>query len=132
MISAGMNILSKAALGLVFSAVLSGARGAEPAQNFEFFEAKVRPILTDHCYKCHSTESEKIKGGLLLDSKEGLLRGGDSGIVLVPGEPDKSKIIVAVRHTDKDLQMPPKEKLSGQEIADLEEWVRMGAPDPRV
>src|SRR6185436_13371308 len=105
---------------------------AEPAANFEFFETKIRPILLDRCYKCHSAESEKIKGGLLLDTREGLLKGGDSGIVLVPGDAEKSKLIIAVRHTDKDLQMPPKEKLSAQEISDLEEWVRMGAPDPRI
>jgi len=121
-------------LGLLLmgSAISTAVSAAELGTNYEFFEAKVRPILVDRCYKCHSTDAEKVKGGLLLDTKDGLLKGGDSGIVLVPRDPEKSKLIIAVRHTDKDLQMPPKEKLSPQEIADLEEWVRMGAPDPRV
>jgi hypothetical protein len=97
----------------------------------EFFERKVRPVLVEHCYKCHSVEADKVKGGLLLDSREALLKGGDSGPVLVPGDPDQSRLIVAVRHTDPDLQMP-KEKLSDADISALEEWVKMGAPDPRT
>ncbi len=99
----------------------------------EFFERKIRPILTDDCYKCHSQDSVKIKGGLLLDSRDGLLKGGDTGPAIKPGDPDQSLLIKAVRYTDKDLQMPPKDKkLSPEKIAALEAWVRMGAPDPRV
>ena len=97
-----------------------------------FFREKVEPILKEHCYDCHSLEAEKIKGGLLLDSKEATLRGGDTGPALNPGDPDNSKIIIAVRHTDPDLQMPPKKKLADEQIALLEQWVKMGAPDPRV
>jgi hypothetical protein len=110
---------------------ITSATPAENTTKFEFFEARIRPILTDHCYECHSVESEKIKGGLLLDSREGILKGGDSGTVLVPGDPAKSKLIIAVHKTDKDLKMPPKEDLTPQQIADLEQWVKDGAPDPR-
>ena len=98
----------------------------------DFFENKIRPILGDRCYKCHSTLAEKIKGGLLLDSREALLKGGDSGKVIVPGDPDSSLLIKAVRYTDSDLQMPKDKKLGEDEIASLEKWVKMGAPDPRT
>jgi cytochrome c553 len=108
-----------------------GAATLSKAQ-LEFFEAKVRPVLSDHCYSCHSTKAEKVKAGLLLDSREGVLKGGDTGPSIVPGNPDKSLLITAIRYTDTDLQMPPKgKKLSDQQIADLTTWVRMGAPDPR-
>lgn len=103
------------------------------AQSADFFEQKIRPTLADKCYKCHSANSEKIKGGLQLDTREGLLRGGESGPAILAGEPDKSLLIKAVRYTDKELQMPPGDKpLSVEEIRDLENWVKMGAPDPRV
>ena len=81
-----------------------------PASGLEFFEKKVRPVLVDNCYKCHSSSSEKVKGGLLLDTREGLLKGGDTGPGLVPGDPEKSLLIKAVRYTDENLQMPPKNK----------------------
>lgn len=103
-----------------------------PAEAVEFFENKIRPIFVGHCYECHSIEKKKRKGGLLLDSRDALLKGGDSGPALVPGDPEKSLLIMAVRQTDKDLRMPPKQKLSGTQIADLEAWVKMGAFDPRT
>ena len=107
-------------------------RAAE-AEGVEFFEKKVRPILVDNCYKCHSREAEKLKGNLLLDTRDGLLKGGDTGPSIVPGQPDKSLLIKAVRYTDEDLQMPPKgKKLTAHQISDLETWVKIGAPDPRV
>jgi hypothetical protein len=103
-----------------------------PAQA-QFFENKIRPVLADNCYKCHSQSSEKIKAGLLLDTKEALLKGGETGPAIVPGDPEKSLLIKAVRYTDPDLQMPPKgKKLSDDQIADLVAWVKMGAPDPRI
>ncbi len=106
---------------------------AARAEDFEFFEKHVRPVLVENCYKCHSATSEKVKGGLLLDSKDGLLDGGDNGPAIVPGDPEKSLLIKAVRYTDKDLQMPPKDKkLADAQIADLVTWVKMGAPDPRT
>jgi len=110
----------------------SSATDLTPAQ-IEFFENKVRPLLAKECYKCHSTQSEKVKAGLLVDSREGLLKGGNTGPAVVPGNPEKSLLITAVRYTDADLQMPPKgKKLSDEQIADLEAWVKMGAPDPRI
>lgn len=99
----------------------------------EFFENKIRPVLAESCYTCHSQKAEKLKGGLYLDTKDGLLKGGDNGPAIVPGDPEKSLLIKAVRYTDPNLQMPPKDKkLSSDKIADLEAWVKMGAPDPRT
>lgn len=103
------------------------------ADDFEFFEKHIRPVLVDKCYQCHSAESKKAKGGLLLDTKDGLLKGGDTGPALVPGDPEKSLLIKAIRYTDKDLQMPPKDKrLADAQIADFVTWVKTGAPDPRI
>ena len=103
-----------------------------PAQ-LQFFENHIRPVLSESCYKCHSQQAEKVKGGLLLDTREGLLKGGDTGPAIVPGDPEKSLLIKAIRYTDSDLQMPPKgNKLPDTTIADLEKWVKMGAPDPRA
>jgi len=102
-------------------------------EKIQFFKTKVSPILVDHCYKCHSHESDKVKGGLVVDTKSGLLTGGDSGPSVVPGKPDESLLIKAVRYNDENLQMPPKgKKLKADQIEILEKWVAMGAPDPRV
>ena len=117
---------------LVAFATAAYGGSAEPA-GIEFFEKHIRPVLVEHCHQCHSAEAEKVKGGLLVDTREGLLKGGDSGPALVPGDPDKSLIIRAVRYNDENLQMPPKgKKLSDEQIKHLEEWVKIGAPDPRV
>ena len=94
------------------------------------FESKIRPILVQHCYECHSAD-KKQKGNLLLDTKDATLKGGDTGPALVPGDPSKSLLLKAVKWEDKDLQMPPKTKLSDAQIADLEAWIKAGAPDPR-
>ena len=101
-------------------------------EQLAFFETKVRPALVAHCYKCHSSSAEKIKGGLVLDTREGTRRGGDTGAAVVPGNLDESLLIQAIRYKDEDFQMPPKEALPQPVIADLERWVAMGAPDPRV
>ncbi|MDB6075520.1 MAG: Planctomycete cytochrome [Verrucomicrobiaceae bacterium] len=100
------------------------------AQAVEFFEKQVRPLLVSRCYECHST-AKKVKGGLALDTREATLKGGEAGVVLVPGSPEKSKLIEAVRYQNQDLQMPPKSVMPAAEIKVLEEWVKMGAPDPR-
>ena len=118
--------------GSYFLAVGHGRAADAPPEATAFFENKIRPILVGNCYECHSVESTKVKGGLLLDSRDTLLKGGDSGPAIVAGEPDKSLLIIAVRRTNKDLQMPPKQKLSDTQIADLEAWVKMGAVDPRT
>ena len=103
-----------------------------PAQT-QLFESKIRPVLATKCYRCHSQQAEKVKAGLFLDTRDGVLKGGESGPAIVPGEPEKSLLIKAVRYTDPDLQMPPKgQKLSDDQIADLVAWVKMGAPDPRL
>ena len=123
------------AAGLILAASAS-ALAAEPAPltpaQTEFFEKKVRPLLIERCYKCHSAESEKLKGGLLLDSREGWTKGGDTGPAIVPGNPDKSLFIQAIRYEDPLVEMPPKGKLPKEEIDILTEWVKMGAPDPRT
>jgi hypothetical protein len=110
------------------------AKGAEPTPaQLQFFENRVRPVLVQNCYKCHSQQAEKVKGRLLLDSKQGVLRGGENGPAIVPGEPEKSLLIKAIRYDDPDLQMPPKgNKLPDAMTADLVAWVKMGAPDPRL
>jgi hypothetical protein len=116
--------------GVIF-ATAAYADEITPEQK-DFFEKKIKPILTDKCYKCHSADSEKVKGGLLLDTHEAMIKGGDTGPALVPGNLDKSLLVTAVTYLDKDLQMPPKgEKLADQEIADIKAWVKMGAPDTR-
>jgi len=104
------------------------------AAQIEFFEKKIRPVLADKCYQCHSQEADKSKGGLLLDSREGIRRGGDSGAGVVPGNLNESLLIEAIRYTNKDFAMPPKKeggKLDATIIQDFETWVKMGAPDPR-
>ncbi len=110
---------------------------AEPkptAEQIDFFEKKIRPVLTEKCYKCHSEKAAKVKGGLVLDTREGTRRGGDSGPAVVPGNLDDSILIQAVRYTNKDFAMPPEKsggKLPDAVIKDFETWVKMGAPDPR-
>ncbi|MEZ0274767.1 MAG: PSD1 and planctomycete cytochrome C domain-containing protein, partial [Roseimicrobium sp.] len=109
----------------------AGVLGAQEADT-AFFEAKIRPVLVEHCYDCHSTESGKSKGGLLLDTKHGIRSGGETGPAVVPGDPAKSLLLTAVKHTDPDLEMPPKKpKLSDRMIADIEAWIASGAIDPR-
>ena len=108
------------------------AADSSAADGVAFFESSVRPLLVKHCYECHSQETGKRKGGLLLDRKEGWAKGGDAGPALVPGKPAKSLLMHSVRYEDEDLQMPPKSKLPPEDIRVLEQWIAMGAPDPRV
>lgn len=93
-----------------------------------FFEASVRPVLVEHCQKCHG--EKKQWGGLRLDTREALLRGGDSGAAIVPGKPNESLLIRAVRHEDADFKMPKDGKLADRQIANLARWIEMGAPFP--
>ncbi len=110
--------------------VLAAAAPSQEDGN-AFFEKRVLPILAERCFSCHSAKAERVKAGLLLDTAEGLLKGGDQGRAVVPGDLEKSLLVRAVRWTDEDLRMPPKKKLADSEIADLEAWVKTGAPDPR-
>jgi len=96
-----------------------------------YFDEKVLPILNKRCFECHSHE-KKIKGALTLDSRSGWEIGGETGPAIIPGKPEKSLLITAIYHEDEDVAMPPKKKLSDGEIAILVDWVKMGAPDPRV
>ena len=128
-----------AAIRLCFRAVFglfcaNTVLGEEDPAALDFFETRIRPVLAEKCYSCHSVEAEsrgKLKGALYLDSKEGTLKGGKEGAILVPGDLEKSRLVEAVRYTDDSTAMPPKEKLSENAIADIEAWVKMGAPDPR-
>src|SRR5262249_23640208 len=97
----------------------------------QFFESKIRPVLDKYCYECHSTHSKSARGGLLLDSREGLLKGGKSGPALIPGKANASLIIKALRH-EGNIKMPARSnKLDDNIIADFVRWIDMGAPDPR-
>ncbi|HWE04777.1 MAG TPA: PSD1 and planctomycete cytochrome C domain-containing protein [Tepidisphaeraceae bacterium] len=122
----------------VFYALMVGAavRAAAPnlpadAGGVDFFEKHVRPVLVQQCYKCHAATSEKLKANLSLDSRQGLLQGGDTGPAVVPGHPEKSLLIEAVKYTNDDMQMPPKNRLPASAVADLVKWVQMGAPWPQ-
>jgi mono/diheme cytochrome c family protein len=107
------------------------ARAAE-SQSDIFFREKVQPILTQHCFKCHS-HGEKMKGNLLVDSRDALITGGDTGPAIVPGDPAKSLLIEAINYKNTELQMPPKgEKLKDAQIATLTQWVKLGAPWPAM
>jgi hypothetical protein len=112
--------------------LITSLLAADPA-GIAFFEQKVRPVLVEHCYSCHSAEAKKLKGNLYLDSKAGWEKGGDSGDpIIVPGKPEASLLIRSVQHLEADMEMPPKKpQLPESVIADLVTWVKMGAPDPR-
>jgi hypothetical protein len=113
---------------------LNSALAADDTAGVEFFEAKVRPVLTNHCYKCHSADAMKagkLKGELLLDTRDGVKKGGENGVVIVPGKPAESRLIQAIKYTDDNLKMPPKDRLSPEAVEILEKWIAMGAPDPR-
>jgi len=104
----------------------------DEAAGLALFEAKIRPVLVQHCYKCHSASSGKAEGSLTLDTREGVRRGGDRGPAVAPGDPQASWLLTAISHADADLKMPPKkDKLAADVIRDFEAWIRQGAPDPR-
>ena len=129
-----MNLHRVSLLLLSTVITVSQTRAADAALTDEqnnFFERKIRPVLVEKCYECHSAQSKKVKGGLLLDTKEATLHGGDNGPSVVPGKPDESLLLEAIRYANKDMEMPPKGKLPDSVIADFEAWVKMGAPDPR-
>ena len=107
------------------------ASASEPERaGSDFFETKVRPVLVEHCYACHSPQAKKLRGGLLLDTIEGMRKGGQSGPAVVPGKPEESLLVQAVRYDDELIKMPPKEKLPAPAIAALEQWIKDGAAGP--
>ena len=138
-----MKTVGNILLVLLVTLVCSVVRGEDPtaektdkldAAQLDFFESSVRPLLVTHCYSCHSrsaSDAGKLSGGLLLDSRDGVRQGGDSGAALIPGNSDASLLIQSVRYLRSDLQMPPDGPLSAANVAILEKWVAMGAPDPR-
>ena len=127
------SMKAKRVLGWVFVSLAIGlAAGAEEPgyEPARFFRLHVEPILKTRCYKCHSSDSE-AEGGLSLDSKAGWVNGGEHGPAVKPNDLTNSPLIQAVRYHHSDTAMPPKKKLSPYEIAMLETWVLLGAPDPR-
>ncbi len=124
------SLTSLSALAVLLLLTQSTIGRAAPG-DLRHFEQHVRPLLVARCLECH-TAGKKTKGGLALDSKLGWEKGGDSGPAILPGKPDSSLLIRAVGYADKDLQMPPKEKLSAKEVDVLRKWIAMGAPDPRT
>lgn len=122
---------------ILVSALINGFAAEPSSEQLEFFEKIIRPLLSEHCYECHSTKAKELKGGLLLDSKAGWEKGGTSGPVIIEGDPGKSRFIQAVKPAqkdpDRDLQTPPEHhKLTDRQITDLERWITIGAPDPRT
>jgi hypothetical protein len=121
-------LLTLGVLCVLANAGLAQSAGADPT----FFEARIRPVLVEHCYQCHSAEAQKLrklKGGLLLDTRAGLRKGGETGPAIVPGKPGESLLLKALRHDE--LRMPPKGKLPEVVLADFEKWIAQGAVDPR-
>lgn len=115
---------------VVLAMAVSSEVRADPQDGNEYFEKHIRTLFAKHCYQCHSKRAKEVEGGLLLDSRGGWLEGGESGLSVVAGNVDGSKLIQAVRYTDPSLQMPPIKPLHADEISHLEEWIRMGAPGP--
>lgn len=115
-----------------FVSTAAGQDRPPAAEGVRFFESKIRPALVTHCYECHSTESGKVRGGLKVDSRDALLRGGDSGPAVVAKSPEESVLYQALLYHDDGWQMPPKGKLPQATIDDFRRWILMGAPDPRI
>ncbi|SVD51342.1 uncharacterized protein METZ01_LOCUS404196, partial [marine metagenome] len=121
-------------VGFLLVACLATALSAwaeDTAEDLAFFEKKIRPVLVNNCYECHSAKAKKLKADLYLDRKAGWVQGGENGPVIVPGKPTESLLLTAIRYKDNDLRMPPNKKLPKHVLADFEKWIAMGAPDPR-
>ena len=117
--------------GFLSLAIIAMAVQAQ-AQDLSFFEQKIRPVLVESCYRCHSAGAEKIEAGLRLDTREGMQRGGQSGqSAVVPGQPEKSRLVEAIRDARHEQQMSPKERLSDRQVQDFVAWIKLGALDPR-
>ena len=98
----------------------------------QFFETKIRPVLATQCFGCHSAQAPKLQGGLALDSQSGIRKGGNSGTVIEPGQPERSLLLRAIQYQDKSLKMPPGKALPAEIVADFDTWIRGGAPMPAV
>ncbi len=129
---AQLQLMHRVCLLLFAVLQLSEARGQEPTatpDQIQFFETKIRPVLVEHCYECHAAGAKTVQGGLRVDHREGLRKGGDTGAAIVPGNGKQSLLLSALRY--EEVEMPPKRKLSESIIKDFEAWIAMGAPDPR-
>ena len=116
--------------GAAAFATASEDDGKLTPDQLDFFETKIRPVLIEHCYRCHATSEQSVRGGLSVENREALLAGGESGPAIVPGDLDNSSLWHAINY--RDNRMPPKGKLAPNIIADFKTWIEMGAPDPRV
>lgn len=125
-----MRIFLRTFFAAICATVATPAR-ADTADATAFFESRIRPVLVEHCYKCHSGRAKSPKGGLRLDSREAVLRGGGNGPAIVPGKPDDSLLIKALSHEGEVAEMPPDEKLPDRVLSDFRQWIAAGAPDPR-
>lgn len=114
----------------VFIAPSAAAAASDDADAIAFFEKKIRPVLVQHCYKCHSAESRPLKGNLLLDHASGVLRGGDTGPSVIAGKPADSLLLKALKYDS--FEMPPEGRLPDEVIRDFEKWIADGAVDPRT
>ena len=129
---ATIKLVCRACLFVGAVATLLAQSTPPDASRRAIFEQKIRPVLAARCYVCHGALAPKVQGGLHLDSRDGLRKGGNSGSPIVAGDPDASLLIKALRYTDPNLKMPPGKSLAPEIVADFEQWVRMGAPDPRT
>ena len=125
-----MSIRRSMAVPLAF--LWASAALSAQTTDVEFFEAKIRPVLAQKCYGCHSSKMPAPKGSLVLDTKDGLLKGGVSGPAIVPGKPAESRLMTALNYSDPLAQMPPSGKLPPAVLADFEQWIARGAADPRT
>ena len=129
---AGISVLMIAASAVAQPVELHGEeQNAADHARVEFFESKIRPALVKHCAECHSSQSDPLQGGLSLESRSAWKRGGDSGAVIVPGDPASSLLMKAIDYSDRDLQMPPETRLPQSVIDDFKKWIADGAIDPR-
>ncbi|MFT4693094.1 MAG: hypothetical protein ACI9OD_005338 [Limisphaerales bacterium] len=127
-----LSILNPTRITLLLVIWMAHASHADDRAEVQFFESKIRPVLAAKCYSCHSAKADRIKGDYLLDTRDGIRKGGASKRdAVIPGDVEGSQLIEAIRYGNKKLQMPPDSKLSGSVIADLEKWIAMGAADPR-
>jgi cytochrome c553 len=126
-----MRLIVAMISGAICTVVAAPSR-AGTDETTAFFESRIRPVLVEHCYKCHADRGKSPKGGLRVDSRAALLRGGDTGPAIVPGKPDDSLLIKALAYRDDVAAMPPDEKLPGRVIADFRQWIATGAIDPRT
>ena len=105
--------------------------GVDNDEGLELFEKKIRPALATHCYECHSSKSKKLKAGLFLDRRAGWIQGGEGGQVIEPGKPEESRLLIALRYKNNDLRMPPNKQLPKHLVQAFDQWISLGAPDPR-